>query len=203
MSTPFPYRKESQLFGEALLKLAQASHKQQISQYVSKENMHHLHHGKGWLTVREDETEESTLGEVGVDLEIDYISILNNDIQRLFEFVSNFVEGFTSQAVKNMFETISDTCEKSGNVVKQSDHISKAETFLAMLKTIEFTVNENGQVVLPQVYIGPDGAKALMDELNAQGEEFNNEVERIKKEKSAAAIEKEKTRLSKYKGINL
>lgn len=152
--------------------------------------------------VREEGTEESTLGQAGVELAIKYESIVDNDIQRLFEFINSFVEGFSSQVVAKMFETISDACDKTGNVVKQSDHASKADSFLAMLRTIEFAVDENGEVVLPQLHIHPDGAKALFDELNSQGEEFNNEVVRIKQEKAMAAIEKEKARLSKYKGIN-
>lgn len=203
ISTPFPYRKESKRFGEALLKLAQLSHKQRISQYVSKENIQSLHHGRGWLTVREDGTEESKLGEAGVDLAIKYESIVNNDIQRLFEFINSFIEGFTSQVVTKMFETISDACDKTGNVVKQSDHATKADSFLAMLKAVEFSVDENGEVLLPQLHVHPNGAKALFDELNSQGEEFNNEVVRIQQEKAMAAREKEKARLSKYKGINL
>ncbi|RFC35769.1 MAG: hypothetical protein DID90_2727554269 [Candidatus Nitrotoga sp. LAW] len=203
MTTPFPYRKESKLFGDALLKLAHDSHRNQISQYVSNENVQSLHHGRGWLTVRENGTEETTLGEASVELKVDYTSIANNDIQTLFKFISDFVEGFTSQIVAKMFKTLSDACDKSGNVVKQSDHTSKAAAFLATLKTIEFSVNENGEVELPQLHIPPDGAQAFFDELNSQGEEFNNEVAIIKKEKSAAAIEKERSRLSKYKAINL
>jgi hypothetical protein len=194
--TPFPFRNESKIFGDSLLKVAQDAHRKQISQYVSKENMQSFHHGRGWLTIREDKTEESTLGQAGVELAIEYSSIIDNNI-------SNFIEGFTSQVVRQMFETISDACDKSGNVVKQSDYSSKAEAFLKMLKTIEFSVNENGQVVLPQLHIGPEGAQAFIDELNGQSEEFHKEVERIKKEKSEAAIEKEKARLSKYWAINL
>ena len=201
--TPFPFRNESYLFGASLLKVAQDSHRQQISQYVSKGNMQSFRHGRGWLTVRENETEESTLGQVGVDLVIKYLSIIDNDIKSLFEFVSNFVEGFTSQVISQMFQAISDACDKSGNVVKQSDYSSKAEAFLEMLNTIEFSVNENGQVELPHLHVGPDEGKALIDELNEQGNEFHKEVERIMKEKSEAAIEKEKARLSKYKAINL
>ena len=201
--TPFPFRNESYLFGASLLKVAQDSHRQQISQYVSKGNMQSFHHGRGWLTVRENETEESTLGQAGVDLVIKYSSIIDNDIKSLFDFASNFVEGFTSQVVSQLFQTISDTCDKSGNVVKQSDYSSKAEAFLGMLNIIEFSVNENGKVELPQLHVGPDEEKALLDELNEQGNEFHKEVERIMKEKSEAAIEKEKARLSKYKAINL
>jgi hypothetical protein len=79
----------------------------------------------------------------------------------------------------------------------------RAEALLEMLKTIEFSVNENGQVELPSLHMGPEGAQALIDELNKQDDEFHKEVERIKKEKTASAIEKEKARLSKYQAINL
>ncbi len=203
MQTPFPFVNESKTFGDSLLKLAQDIHRQQISQYVSKQNMQSFHHGRGWLTIREDKTEESELGQAGVELAVEYSSIIENDVQNLFDFVHNFVEGFTSQVVAQMFETISDACDKSGNVIKQSDHSSKAEAFLKMLETIEFSVNENGQVELPQLHVGPEGAQALMDELNAQNEDFHNKVECLKKKKSEAAIAKEKARLSKYKAISL
>jgi hypothetical protein len=200
---PFPFKNESQIFGESLLKLAQDTHRQQISQYVSKDNMQSFHHGRGWLTVCEKETNESPLSQAGVELAIEYSNIIENNIQSLFDFVNKFVDGFTSQVVRRMFETINEACNKSGNVVKQSDHSSKAEAFLQMLKTIEFSVNENGQVELPSLHVGPDQAQVLIDELNKQDEEFHKEVERIKKEKAVAAIEKEKARLSKYQAIKL
>ena len=203
MVTPFPFRNESKLFGDSLQKLVLDIYRQQITQHVSKGNMQSFHHGRGWLTVREDETERATLGQVRVNLAIKYSSIIDNNTQSLFQFLSNFVEGFTSQAVDQLYQTISDACDKSGNVVKQSDSSSKAEAFLDILNKIEFSVNENGKVELPHLHVGPDWVKALMDEIHDKEDEFDKEVKRITKEKSKAAIDNEKLRLSKYKAINL
>jgi hypothetical protein len=198
---PFAYRSESRRFGEALLKIAVDAQKEQLSAYISRENIQSFHHGRGWLTIREEGAEESTLDKHGIELEINYESIVSNDVQRLFDFVGSFVNGFTQQMVEKMFSIVSDACDKSGNVVKGSDHASNAEAFLAILKKVEFSVNENGQVEMPQLHMPPGEAKKWLDELNAQGPEFVEEVEKIKREKALAAIEKEKARLSKYKSI--
>ena len=102
-----------------------------------------------------------------------------------------------------MYKTISESCDKVGNTVNQNEHASQAEAFLEMLKRVDFSVNENGQVELPQIHVGTISAEPLMQALESQGEEFHAEVERIKQEKAEAALKKEKERLNKYKGVNI
>ncbi|MGI2191521.1 hypothetical protein ACRN9V_08640 [Shewanella baltica] len=200
---PFSYKTESKEFGKALLDMAVRAHREQIYQYVSKDNMHSFQHGRSWLTVREDGTEESSFKETCVELSIGYEDIIKNDINQFFQFLNKFIEGFTSQTMQGMFQTISESCDKIGNTVNQKEYASQAEVFLEMLKKVEFCVIENGQVVLPQIHVGTDAAESLMQSLEAQDEEFHAEVERIKQEKSEAALTKEKERLNRYKGINI
>ncbi|MEE2730552.1 MAG: hypothetical protein VYA55_06985 [Pseudomonadota bacterium] len=200
---PFSYKTESKEFGKALLEMAVRAHREQISQYVSKDNMHSFQHGSSWLTVREDGTEESSFKETGVELSIGYEDLIKNDINQFFQFLNTFIEGFTSQTMQGMFQTISESCDKIGNTVNQKEYASQAEAFLEMLKKVEFSVNENGQVELPQIHVGTGAAEHLMQSLEAQGDEFHAEVERIKQEKSEAALKKEKERLNKYKGIDI
>lgn len=199
----FSYKTESKEFGKALLKMAVRAHREKISQYVSKDNMHSFKHGGGWLTVREDGTEESSFKKTGVELSMDYEDIIKNDINQFFKFINNFIEGFSSQTVQGIFQTISESCDKIGNTVNQKEYSSSAEAFLEMLKKVEFSVNKNGQVDLPQIHVGADAANPLMKSLKEQGEEFQREVERIKNEKSEAAIKKERERLNKYKGVDI
>ena len=203
MKTPYPFKKESKLFAEAILNLAYDAHRKKIAQYVSEENMQSFCHGRGWATVKEDKIEDSQFKEVGVELKIDYPSILNNEIQKFFDFINDFIEGFTSQMVRDMFQTIGDACQETGNIVKQSDKKSNPEAFLEMLNKVEFSINEEGQVVLPQIHLAPENADNFITELNQQGPEFLAEVERVKKEKADLAIMNEKARLSKFKAINL
>ena len=200
---PFSYKSESKEFGKSLLEVAVRAHREKISQYVSKDNMHSFQHGRSWLTVREDGTEESSFKEAGVELSIGYEDLIRNDINQFFQFLNTFIEGFTSQTMQGMFRTISESCDKVGNTVNQKEHASQAEAFLEMLKKVEFSVNKNGQVELPQIHVGPGAAEPLMQSLEAQDEEFHAEVERIKQEKSEAALKKEKVRLNRYKGIDI
>lgn len=199
----FTYKSESEEFGKALLDMAVETHRDQISAYISKENVHSFKHGRNWLTIREQETEESTFKEKGVELKIEYEDLLVNNTSQLFQVLSKFIEGFTSQIVQGMYQTISESCDKVGNTVKQSEYSSQAEAFLELLKKVEFSVNENGQVELPQLHVGPDAAKPLIASLESQGEEFKNEVNRIQKEKTEAALDKEKQRLNKFAGVDL
>ena len=199
----FSYKSESKEFGKALLEMAVRTHREEISQYVSKDNMHSFQHGRSWLTVREKETEESSFEKAGVELCIEYEALIENDINHFFQILEIFIEGFTSQTMQSMFQTISESCEKFGNTVDQKEYSSQAEAFLEMLKKVEFSVNENGQVELPQIHVGTGSAEPLIQSLEAQDEEFHAEVERIKKEKSEAARKKEKLRLNRYKGIDI
>lgn len=203
MLTPFSFRKESELFSESLLKLVQDSYRQNISQFISKENMQSYHHGRGWLTSRNNEIEESTIECINVNLTISQSSIVNNDIQSLFEFLDNLINGFTSQVISQMYKKVLEACDKSGNIINQSDYTSNAKAIIEMLKTIEFKVNENNQVELPQFHFGSGvDIKKLISELK-QDSEFITEFERIKKDKSESAIDKEKVRLSKYKSTKI
>ncbi len=199
----FSYKSESKEFGKALLEMAVKVHREQVSQYVSKDNMHSFQHGEHWLTVSEDGTEESSFKEAGVELSIGYEDVINNDINKFFQFLATFIDGFTSQTMKGMFQTISESCDKVGNTVNQKEYASQAEAFLEMLKKIEFSVNESGQVELPQIHVGTGAAEPLMKSLEEQGVEFHAEIERIKQEKSEAALKKEKVRLNRYKGIDI
>lgn len=183
--------------------MAVRAHREQISRYVSKDNMHSFQHGRSWLTVREDGTEESSLKETGVELSIGYEDLIKNDMKQFFQFLNTFIGGFTSQTMQGMYQTISESCDKIGNTVDQKEYASQAEAFLEMLKKVEFSVNENGQVELPQIYVGADSAESLRQSLDAQDEKFHAELERIKQEKSAAALIKEKERLNKYIGIEI
>ena len=75
---------------------------------------------------------------------------------------------------------------------------SPAEAFLAALEMIEFGIDENGEVSLPQFHMGREGFEKTMADLEAQGPEFTERVDKVKAEKSERAREREKERLAKF-----
>jgi hypothetical protein len=198
---PFSYKSESSAFGKVLLELVVKIHRSRLTQYVSQENMHSFQHGKSWLIVRDEGTEESSFKEAGVDISVEYQDILSNDINNFFKFLNDFVEGFTTQTVQQLYQMIDRTCEDFGNTVDRKSHTSHADAFLEALRRVEFGVNVSGQVEMPQLHVGKGFAEILKQSLEAQSDEFHAEVEKIKMEKSQAAIDREKARRNKFKGV--
>lgn len=102
------------------------------------------------------------------------------------------------QFMRMIYETINESTEKSGNVVNAQDHKSEAAAFLAMLQNIEFGVDEYGNVSLPEIHLGKLAFDRMFASFAEQGVEFEQKVEKVKKEKIKAALEQEKIRLSKF-----
>ena len=202
INIPFNYNEESKLFFNAIIEISSKSHKDQMFTYISEDNVHKLYHGKGWGRINAEGEDRSVLKPISVSLSVEKESIIKNDISKMFDFMSEFTKSFTSQVVGNMFSSVSEACDKTGNIVKQSDCKSQADMFLESLKKVEFSVDENGKVKLPSLHMGSDTVDSFMKEIEAQPPEFMEEVELIQKQKTDIALECEKIRLSKFKSIN-
>lgn len=201
MSIPFPNKKEAEIFTKSLNDFIFKANKQKMSAFVSTENMYTLHHGSSFSST---ENNESELKKHAVNVEFEYSNIRLYKIEQFYGFITDFIEQISSQMEKTLYKTISDTCEKTGNTIDAKEKkLSNPEAFLEMLKQIEFSVDKNGNVLIPSIHLHPSQAKKFMDEIKAQGEEYSNKVEEIKKEKSEQAIKKENERLLKFEGITL
>lgn len=198
--SPFSSGPESGLFGSALLSLAIKMHRESMSHLVSDENVHSFRHGRRWLMLRENEAEESSFKEVGVELTIEYEKILNNEMSHFFDFLDKFIEGFTSQTTQRLFQVVSDSCEKVGNIVNRKEFMSDAEAFIEMIEKVELFVGDDGQVHLPQIHMGEGMAEHFVKNLELHGEELKQKVEEIIEEKTKSAFEKDKRRKDKFKG---
>jgi hypothetical protein len=68
-----------------------------------------------------------------------------------------------------------------------------------MLKKVEFGVDREGNVCLPEMHVAPDMAEKIVNELKSQPPEYSAEVERLKAERSEQALQKEAERKAKFK----
>jgi hypothetical protein len=107
-------------------------------------------------------------------------------------------ETISSEMKKNIYATVSAAADGTGNVVSTKAAGSPALAFLEMLRKIEFGVNPKGEVTLPDLHLSPEMGQKMFDDLNSQGPEFRNEVERIKREKALDALQREQARLAKF-----
>lgn len=199
----FKTKNESKEFGEALLKFVMKLQKKELSKIILEQNMQQFHHGMKCSMPRNDGIENSGLKKFGVEIKVDYERVRNNEIKQLFDFIQNFVNGFTSQISKNMYQEISNSCEQVGNVVNKSLKMTNAESIIATLEKIEFSVNEDGAVEVPSLHVGKELAEKLKGDKELQSPEFHAKVNEILKQKEIEAQEKELTRKNKFKGFNL
>ena len=105
----------------------------------------------------------------------------------------------SGQFARSIYSVVGAAAERVGNVVSNKETGSTAQSFLAMLKKIEFGVDRDGNVSLPQVHVGPDMAEKMINELQSQPPEFGEEVERVKAQRSEQALQKEAERKAKFK----
>ncbi|HCL3148589.1 TPA: hypothetical protein N2A34_006427, partial [Pseudomonas aeruginosa] len=96
------------------------------------------------------------------------------------------------------YQMISDTCEESGNVIDGSTG-SLGEQMLKAIEQVEYSVNRDGQVSLPEFRIHPSVAKRLHSDSSLQEPALLARVEEIKKLKTAQALVEEAERKSKFR----
>ncbi len=135
---------------------------------------------------------------MSAEINVSFNDIIDNNLNKIPEAISQVLETFRQQFAAALYSTISEACERSGNVVSAQTAGSFAASFMDAIKKIEFGVNRDGKVSLPEIHIGHD-PQEIIAELEAQPPEYHLEFERIKSEKIAEALERETIRKSRFK----
>ena len=133
-----------------------------------------------------------------VQLLAPFDDLINNDLAKFASARNQLVEGLTSQFQASFYQTLRQSTERSGNTVVAGPEMSPAEAFLAALEMVEFGIDENGEVSLPQFHMGGDAIRKTIADLETQGPEFKERVEQVKAEKTALALKRESERLAKF-----
>jgi hypothetical protein len=196
---PAPTLRESAEFQSALNQFLARYVQDSLSHMVAPENKLRLHHGRGWGGGEGSGSSEGSFKLSSAETSVPFETVVTNDVAALPRFVAALAESIASGMKKNIYAAVSAASERTGNVVSAKSAGSPAQVFLQMLQTIEFGVNSKGEVSLPAMHVSPEMGKKMLDDLNAQGPEFKEEVERIKREKSAEALRREQERLDKYR----
>jgi hypothetical protein len=197
---PAPALHQSAEFQAALSKFLAKHVENSLSDMVAPENKLRLHHGRSWGGGGQDTgSSEGTFKMTSAETMVPFESVLRNDMTALPHYIATLAETIVGEMKRNVYATVSAASERVGNVVSVKDAGSPAQAFLQMLQTIEFGVNSKGEVSLPAMHLSPEMHKKMLDDLSAQGPEFQAEVERIKKEKTAEALRREQERLDKYR----
>lgn len=196
---PFSYRSRVREFNEAFTAEIGTELQRRRDDFISPRNVQKFSHGRIWRTKPTGHCDDA--GEMrahSAEFVSRFEDVVNHDIAKLFETRNRLVEGLLEQFQASLYQTISHSTEKSGNTVVVGPGQSPSEAFLAALEMIEFGIDENGEVSLPQFHMRREGVEKTIADLDAQGPEFIERLEQVKAEKSELARQRERERLARF-----
>jgi len=107
----------------------------------------------------------------------------------------------TRQLMETMYAKVEEGAEAVGNVVDAKQFDSPALAFLEGLKRVEFGVDRQGNPSRPQLRLGQAALEALQRDFAKHGEELQDKIQEITKQKEQEAVERNKSRLRRFKGL--
>lgn len=199
---PFPADKGAKEFTLALVGAVRERTDMLIGNVLSQDNIQTFYHGEGWIDQGGDAPHLSgTFGLSQVEHLIKAEDIADFKLSVLLNFVEAMAQGLFNNMMQVLYARVNEAVEGTGNVVSVAEAGSTAAAFLEMLRKLEFGVDKEGKVSLPQFHLDPENAPKLEAELKNQGRAFHLEAEAIKSEKIADALRREQQRLAKFKGF--
>lgn len=198
-----PFRLSSKIsdFAKAFSEDIAAVLREQRKDILPGDNVFGYVHGTRWLTRTTEKSDNNDADEMqvhSIEASLPFQDIVDNDLDALIRYRNAIVSGLMQELMRSMYQTVSDSTAKTGNVVGAKGGGFKAEQFIEMLEKIEFGVDRNGNVSFPEIHAGPELAEKMLKELSSQGPEFEKRVQEITKRKSEAALEEEEKRKSKF-----
>lgn len=174
-------------------------HKDFATMHVSETNMQRYSHGRHWSTLsdRDEPPDEIMTHETAATISL--VDIQKNDLEAWIRVLLDIAGAMQSQFFGMLIATLNDSTDKSGNSVSAKALGSNAAAFLELLSRIEFGVDRDGAVSLPQMLVAPETGKKWLADLESQPPEFKEKVDSLIEEKSRLALEREEERRSKFK----
>lgn len=196
---PFKYQARASEFSGAFAKQIAADVARMREEIISPRNMQRFTHGLRWTTKpveNADDTGELTPHSFGVEARFE--DIVSHDLTKFIRMRQEMATGMMEQLTRSFYHTISESTEKSGNVVVTTKDQSAAEAFLALMEKVEFAVDENGKLSLPQIHMRPEDLERTRTSIDEQGPEFGERHKQIMKDKTERAFKRERDRLARF-----
>lgn len=199
LSTFFEMADEASGFERAFTKAISVLKRGGMQSMIAEENIQRFSHGKRWNHRANPHTVDGEMQTMSVEWATPFQEIVDGDLTLIPRAIQSISEQMHGAQMRMMYKTLSDVCDANGQTVDVAASGSNAAAFLDMLRKIEFGVDRDGNVSMPQIHAGHQAAEKMIADLEAQPPEFAAEVERLKAEKSEAALARERERRSKFK----
>jgi len=198
---PFPFDTQAELVMKAFMNATKERLDQARRQVGGSDEVQRFSHGGSWQSHHSyapDRVDQMQTIEHETRLRFEDIMEGRLDvIERTVDEISN---SMADSFAKAFYQMMSDTCEESGNVIDGSTG-SLGEQMLKAIEQVEYSVDRDGQVSLPEFRMHPSVAKRLHSDPSLQEPALLARVEEIRKLKTAQALAKEAERKSKFRSM--
>jgi len=192
------YLRESTAIQESVSEAITAIARKRVHEFIPEENTRHFMHGTAWSSPASPESAPDEMITISSVSEVKWADIADHDLSIISRSIIGIATDMADQQVKNLFQTVSQVCDRSGNVVDAAQ-LSIPDAFMEMFEKIEFGVDAAGEVSMPSIYVGPDMGDRILKELQDQPPEFQAKAEALIEEKKAAALAREEARLKRFR----
>ncbi|MCT8951462.1 hypothetical protein MN546_03205 [Pseudomonas lundensis] len=196
---PFPFYTEAKLVMEAFMKATGERLDQARRQVGGGDNVQRFSHGGSWQSHHSyapDRVDQMQTIEHETRLRVE--DIMEGQLQVIERTAEEISSSMADSYAKAFYQMLSDTCEESGNFIDGSAG-SLGEQILKAIEQVEYSVDRNGQVSLPEFRMHPDLAKHLHSDPSLRDPVLLAKAEEIKALKTAQALAGEAARKSKFR----
>lgn len=123
---------------------------------------------------------------IGFEMRWDRDDVLIGNFEALLLQLDSASNELGEKLIAKFVETVSSVTESTGNVIDAKGEKFSFEMFVEMLETIEWSLDDDDELVMPSLLMHPNQAKNLPSEATAEQRAIVDELKRRKKEELLA-----------------
>ena len=132
-------------------------------------------------------------GETSTDVTTDLQAVRDGDYEKLYAELNEGADSMAEQLVRHLVDTLTVVTEGTGNVVAAGGQQFSFDVYYEMLEKMEFSVNENDELVMPAMLMHPKQLEKLR-ELPPWTPEQPAKLEELKQRKREEALARRHSR---------
>ena len=158
-----------------------------------------LQHGRQWESPENEQGEKSSEMEThSFEMSVDVKEIVAGNPFVIFQHAEIVATEMSNIFGKTLFKKLELSTLQTGNVINVAEHESFAEALAQSLEKIEISIDEQGNLQQPAIFVAPGQRDKILKQLKAAGPEYEKRIDKIKKRKKQEALQREQNRLDKF-----
>ena len=151
------FKNESEAFQKAFTQELSTKLDAMRAKAISSQNFFRYNHSPRWkYHGPKANDDESSMQLHSVEMGVKFEDVIQGNDGVIGQQITRAVSEFEGQFLSSLYATVSEACDKIGNVVTYKGQLNFPAAFLAMLNKIEFSIDKDGRPSLPQIHLPAD-----------------------------------------------